>query len=106
MAQQEPIMCGGWSQPPRKADAEVQKICDEVKKAVEDRINSPELTMFTALDYITQVVAGVNYRIRVQINNVCVIRIQVFQAPLLSGKQAPPELTDVANDGPLNDKPF
>ncbi|XP_065192409.1 cystatin-B-like [Sycon ciliatum] len=99
---QEAIKCGAWSQSPKKADAKVQKFCDEVKTAVEEKINSPELRMFRALDYITQVVAGQNYRIRVQINNVAVIRIQVFQAPILSGKKSPPRLTDEANDGPLN----
>ena len=40
--------------------------------------------------------------LQVQINNVAVIRIQVFQAPILSGKKSPPRLADAANDGPLN----
>eukprot|EP00117_Sycon_ciliatum_P019153 scpid103407/ scgid17459/ len=98
---------GGWSHPPQEANLGVQEICNQVRKAVEDKINGgQQFGQFVAKFYIEQVVAGLNYRIRVQINDVSLIRMQVFQGPMLDGVQAPPVLGDVAADGPLNDKPF
>eukprot|EP00117_Sycon_ciliatum_P042307 scpid94526/ scgid30797/ Cystatin-A len=91
---------------PKQASAEVQEICNQVRKAVEVKINGGNrFGQFIAKLYIQLVVAGVDYRIKVQINEVSVIRIQVFQGLPSGGVPAQPKLTSVGADGPL-DKPF
>ncbi|XP_065191676.1 cystatin-A5-like [Sycon ciliatum] len=105
--EQSAQLMGGWSHPPQEANLGVQEICNQVRKAVEDKINGgKQFGQFVAKFYIKQVVAGMNYRIRVQINDVSLIRIEVFQNLLLDGVQAAPVLGEVAADGPLNSKPF
>ncbi|XP_065192627.1 cystatin-B-like [Sycon ciliatum] len=95
---------GGWSSPPKEANEKVQAICFQVRKAVEDKINGGHpLGQFTAKEYIEQVIEGMNYRIKVQINTVSKIRIEVCESPIVP---VPPYLTAVAADGPLNDQPF
>ncbi|XP_065191664.1 stefin-C-like [Sycon ciliatum] len=102
MAQTDATMLGGWSHPPQEADAYIQAICDKVEKKVATGINVEKFLMFHATLYISQVVSGMNYRIKVRISEESQIRIQVYQ-PL--GETAP-ELTAVGQDGPLNNHPF
>ncbi|XP_077079502.1 cystatin-B-like [Siphateles boraxobius] len=50
----------------KKATAEVQKICDEVKPAAEKKTGKT-FTVFTAVSYTAQIVAGTNYFIKVDV---------------------------------------
>ncbi|XP_065191683.1 cystatin-B-like [Sycon ciliatum] len=97
---------GGWSSP-KPAEEPIQATCDAVRKAVEEKINSGlPFGKYNATLYVEQVVEGMNYRMKVEINTVSVIRIQVYQSPfLVMGAPTPPQLTAVAADGPL-DGPF
>ncbi|XP_065191684.1 cystatin-B-like [Sycon ciliatum] len=99
---------GAWSHPPKAAGEDIQQTCDQVRKAVEDKINGGQpFGQFNATLFIEQVVEGWNYRIKVQINTVTLIRIQVYQSPFkVHDGPTPPVLNAVAADGPLNDKPF
>ncbi|XP_065191673.1 uncharacterized protein LOC135822773 [Sycon ciliatum] len=104
---QGPKIMGGWSHPPKEADLGISEICNQVRIEVQDRINGGnQFGEFVAKLYIQAVVAGMLYRVKVQINDVSLIRIEVFQPPLLDGVQGPPQLKQVVCDGPLNDQPW
>lgn len=58
-------LCGGTSEA-KPANAEAQAACDAVKGEVESRLNR-KLDKFTAILMATQVVAGTNYFVKVQL---------------------------------------
>lgn len=57
-------MCGGIEKQDKPADAEVQGLVDKVKSAITSKMNA-NFEVFEAVSYRTQVVAGVNYFIKV-----------------------------------------
>ncbi|XP_056100287.1 cystatin 14b, tandem duplicate 1 [Rhinichthys klamathensis goyatoka] len=59
------MVVGGLSEE-KKATPEVQKICDEVKSAAENKAGK-KFSVFTAKSFTTQVVAGINYFIKVDV---------------------------------------
>ncbi|NXL83374.1 CYTA protein, partial [Alectura lathami] len=72
------MMPGGLSET-KPATAEVQQIADEVKPQFESKENRA-CGRFTAIEYRTQVVAGVNYFIKVQVSDDEYIHLRVFQS--------------------------
>ncbi|XP_056600919.1 cystatin-B-like [Triplophysa dalaica] len=72
--------CGGWS---REQDVqghpEIQKICDMVKPHVEIKVGKI-FEEFTAKRFISQVVAGMNYIIKVHVGGSVFVLVKVFQA--------------------------
>ncbi|XP_040517478.1 cystatin-A [Gallus gallus] len=79
------MMTGGLSDP-KPATPEVQHLADQVKPQLESRENKTYQT-FTAIIYRTQVVAGTNYFIKVQISDEY-IHLKIFQ-PLPHENQHP-----------------
>ena len=67
----------------RPATAEVQEIADQVKAQLKEETND-KYEEFEAVVYKTQVVAGVNYFIKVDVGGGCFTHIKVFKD--LSGK--------------------
>ncbi|XP_065906893.1 cystatin-B-like [Dysidea avara] len=63
----------------RPADDEVQKIADEVRGNVEERAGR-KFSQYKALSYATQVVAGTNYFIKVQVSADECVHLRVFQS--------------------------
>ncbi|XP_056013774.1 cystatin-B-like [Ostrea edulis] len=61
------MMCGGTSAS-KPADADIQAIVDEVKGAVENKLGN-KLDKYDAVSYKTQVVAGTNYFVKVNIGD-------------------------------------
>uniref|UniRef100_A0A8C5S5A0 Cystatin domain-containing protein n=1 Tax=Laticauda laticaudata TaxID=8630 RepID=A0A8C5S5A0_LATLA len=57
------MLCGGLSQP-KAATAETQQITQEIKSQLEEK-ESRKFDIFDAVSYKTQVVAGINYFIKV-----------------------------------------
>ncbi|XP_008394456.1 cystatin-A5 [Poecilia reticulata] len=58
---------GGYTEP-RKADEQIQELCNQVKDQVEAKTGK-DYIQFTAILYRTQVVAGINYLIKVDVGD-------------------------------------
>ncbi|XP_065192628.1 uncharacterized protein LOC135823713 [Sycon ciliatum] len=97
-----------WSSLPLQvADVSIQNTCSEVQKAVEEKINGGKpFGQFHASVYIQSGTETISYRIKVRVNTVTEIRLQVYQLPFrVRVAKMAPELTAVSGDGPL-DAPF
>ncbi|XP_006894007.1 PREDICTED: cystatin-B [Elephantulus edwardii] len=86
------MMCGGTSAT-KPATAEIQKIADQVKSQLEEKENT-KFPMFNAVEFKSQIVAGTNYFIKVQVDKDVFTHVRVFQslphenkAPTLSSYQ-------------------
>ncbi|KAF7691695.1 cystatin-B-like [Silurus meridionalis] len=72
-----PLLCGGTTAA-KDADEAVQKICDELKPHVEEKAGRT-FNVFTAKSYKTQVVAGTNYFIKVQVGDEECVHMRVYK---------------------------
>ncbi|XP_013813496.1 cystatin-A [Apteryx mantelli] len=72
------MMPGGLSDT-KSATPEVQHIVDQVKPQFESRVNKTH-GIFQAIVYRTQVVAGINYFIKVQVSDSMYAHLRVFQS--------------------------
>ncbi|KAM4682401.1 cystatin-A-like isoform 1-T2 [Amazona ochrocephala] len=72
------MMTGGLSET-EPATPEVQHIVDQVKPQLESRENRT-YGVFKAVAYKTQVVAGTNYFIKVQVSDTGYVHLKVFQS--------------------------
>ncbi|XP_075021744.1 cystatin-A-like [Calonectris borealis] len=72
------MMAGGLSET-KPATPEVQHIVNEVKQQFESRVNRT-YGIFEAIVYKTQVVAGINYFIKVQVSDADYVHLRVFQS--------------------------
>lgn len=95
------MMPGGLSET-KPATPEVQHMVDEVKPQFESKENRT-CGIFKAIVYKTQVVAGINYFIKVQVSDTDYVHLKVFQSlpqenqgPSLAGFQ-----TGKTRDDPL-----
>ncbi|XP_039600054.1 cystatin-B-like [Polypterus senegalus] len=79
------MLCGGTSDA-KPADAEVQKICDEVKPQVESQTNRTYGT-FKAVQYKSQMVAGTNYFIKVHVGGEEYIHLRIFRSLPVHGNE-------------------
>ncbi|ELK29664.1 Cystatin-B [Myotis davidii] len=71
-------LIGGPSET-RPATAEIQAIADKVKSQLEEKENKKYPT-FEATEYKSQVVAGINYFIKVQVEDDDFVHIRVFES--------------------------
>ncbi|NXN45195.1 CPI1 inhibitor, partial [Rhinoptilus africanus] len=69
---------GGLSEP-EPATPEVQRIANEVKPQFESKENR-KYGIFNAIIYRTQLVAGINYFIKVQVSDSEYVHLRVFQS--------------------------
>ncbi|KFW09172.1 PREDICTED: cystatin-A-like [Eurypyga helias] len=96
------MMPGGLSET-KCATPEVQLIADKVKPQLENMENCT-YDIFEAIEYRSQVVAGVNYFIKVQVSETEYVHLKVFEVlpspdndgPILTGFQ-----TGKTRDDPL-----
>uniref|UniRef100_A0A8C3JKN1 Cystatin domain-containing protein n=1 Tax=Calidris pygmaea TaxID=425635 RepID=A0A8C3JKN1_9CHAR len=72
------MMTGGLSDT-QPATPEIQRIADEVKPQFESKENRT-CEIFKAIKYRSQVVAGVNYFIKVQVSDTDYVHLRVFEA--------------------------
>lgn len=96
------MMTGGLSDP-KPATPEIQHLVDQVKPQLESRENKT-YGIFTAILYRSQVVAGVNYFVKVQNGENDYVHLRIFEAlphenqgPRLTGYQ-----TGKTRDDPLD----
>ncbi|XP_057621476.1 cystatin-A [Chionomys nivalis] len=62
----------------RPATPEIQEITDKIREKLEEKTNE-KYEKFEATEYKSQVVAGVNYFIKVDVGNGNYIHVKVFQ---------------------------
>lgn len=84
-------MCGGFTQAKQPDDA-CREILSSVKAKVETNQNA-KFTTFEAVEYTTQVVAGTNYRIKVDIGDGKFLNVKVFKPLPCNGTEL--EVTEV-----------
>ncbi|XP_058478868.1 cystatin-B-like [Solea solea] len=94
------MSCGGLSEPARKADKEIQKLCDSVKSEVEAKVGR-NLDVYIAKLYKTQVVAGTNYFIKVHVGGDEYFHLRIYQK--LSCNDGEPELTKLQEHKTIDD---
>ncbi|XP_060054753.1 cystatin-B [Erinaceus europaeus] len=82
------MMCGGTSDT-RPATEETQALADQVKAQLEEKENK-KFGMFKATEFKTQLVAGTNYFIKVQVGGEEFLHLRVFQS--LPHENKPPAL--------------
>lgn len=95
------MMCGGISVE-KEATAEIQSVCNELIDCALEKSGKEEFDMFTALKYTTQVVAGTNFFVKVQVhpNGEC-IHVRIFKP--LPHTNRPVELTSVQTGKAIED---
>jgi hypothetical protein len=71
-------MLGGYGQV-KNADTEAQAVADAVKGAAEELLQKTWNT-WTAVSYQTQVVNGVNYKIKVKVDNDSYVHLHAHKA--------------------------
>merc|ERR1712226_111795 len=71
------MICGGPTEQ-KPADEAVQKHCDAVKAAVEAKTGK-KYDVFEAKHYISQVVAGTNYFVKVHVGNNECVHVRIYQ---------------------------
>nr|XP_045006991.1 cystatin-B-like [Jaculus jaculus] len=82
------MMCGGPSAT-KPATADTQEIADKVKSQLEEKENR-KFSVFKAVSYRSQVVAGTNYFIKVDVGDDEFMHLRVFQS--LPHENKPPTL--------------
>lgn len=90
---------GGWTGP-QPANEEIQALIDQVKEAVQVQENFP-LPPYRAISFISQIVAGTNYIVKVKVNTDGYIHLKIFQ-PLPGNGQS--QLEDIQNEHTVDDE--
>ncbi|XP_013917518.1 PREDICTED: cystatin-A [Thamnophis sirtalis] len=84
------MSCGGLSEP-KAATAETQQITQEIKSQLEEK-ESRNFNIFDAVLYKAQMVAGVNYFIKIHVGNEEYYHVRVYKR--LPHENKPIELTN------------
>ncbi|XP_012635955.1 cystatin-A [Microcebus murinus] len=85
----------------KPATAEIQEIADKVKPQLEEKTNET-YEEFEAVEYKTQVVAGINYYIKVRVCENCYMHLKVFKS--LPGQGQGLELSGYQTDKTKEDE--
>lgn len=80
------MMCGGFAAD-KPVTPEIQQLLDNLKSQVQSHMNASFGT-FKALSYQSQVVAGTNYRIKVEVDDGKTLEVVIFQPLPYTGNPA------------------
>ena len=92
-------MIAGGFQNERPADENVQNVINQVRHHVEQQIGN--VGEFKAVTYISQVVAGMNYKVKVLLQGNDYIHLHIYVP--LPYTQQPPTLNSIQERKGLND---
>ena len=95
------MICGGFGNV-KEATAEVQSIVEIVKGEVEQKLNQT-FTKFQALAFTSQVVAGVNYLVKVETDR-GYLHVKIFKPLPHTG--AAPSLSALQHEGLTQESPL
>ena len=84
------MLAGGHSAPSEEINPRVQKIADEIKPQLEQKLGRPSFASYNTLQFRQQVVAGMIYHFKIQISPSECVHCKVFQA--LPHEQKGPEV--------------
>ncbi|XP_017310346.1 cystatin-B [Ictalurus punctatus] len=73
-------IAGGWTKWRTTDDDDVKNICELVKPEAEE-MEKTKFTVYVPLNYRSQVVAGINYEMKVFVGNDSCLFLRVFQGP-------------------------
>ncbi|KAG7356064.1 cystatin domain containing protein [Nitzschia inconspicua] len=79
---------GGHSDPCKEITPTIQKIADEIKPSLEEKVGRQNFLDYTVLEYRQQVVAGMIYHFKIQISPSECVNAKVFQ-PLPHEQKGP-----------------
>lgn len=68
----------GGASAPRPADAEVQSLCEQFKSELEGKAGKT-FPSFTALEVRTQVVAGTNYFVKIDVGSDECLHVRIYK---------------------------
>lgn len=91
---------GGYTNE-QAATEEIQQLCSQVHDKLEEKAGR-KFTTFKAIKYISQVVAGINYIVKIQVGEADYIHAKVFKPLPQTNKM--PEVTDLQDHKTLSDK--
>ena len=83
-------MCGGFAAD-KPVTPEIQQLLDGLKTQIQSRLDA-SFSIFKALTYQSQVVAGTNYKIKVEVDDGKILEVVIFQPLPYTGN--PAKLTD------------
>jgi len=70
-------MCGGFKAE-SQATPEIQTMVETFKGDIETKL-SAQFTVFTAKTYTTQVVAGTNYKVKIEVDGAKVVEVKIYE---------------------------
>ncbi|EPY83890.1 cystatin-B-like [Camelus bactrianus] len=94
------MMCGA-SSATQPATAEIQAIADQVKAQLEEKENK-KFSLFKAVEFKSQVVAGRNFFIKVQVDDEEFVHLRVFES--LPHENKPPALASYQTNKARHDE--
>uniref|UniRef100_UPI0037E709E1 cystatin-B-like n=1 Tax=Semicossyphus pulcher TaxID=241346 RepID=UPI0037E709E1 len=83
----------------QEASEKIQKICDQVKPQVEEKTGE-KYEVFTALQYRSQIVSGLNFLIKVHVGGSSYLHLKVYQN-LSGGIKLPGVEEEHSKDDPI-----
>ncbi|MEQ2234705.1 hypothetical protein ILYODFUR_034218 [Ilyodon furcidens] len=99
------MSCGGWSET-KPTDEDVSLLCRWMQNISESETNRT-YDEFTAVEYRSQVVAGIKFLVKVHVGENDYVHLMIFQSPLL-GNTIETQFLGVQGDHKLEDhlEPF
>ncbi len=90
---------GGWSDE-KAVDENVVKLVNSLKADIETEVGQT-FSMFTPILFRSQVVAGINYKVKIAVDNSEYVHVSIFVP--LRHTASPPRVSEVVRNMALND---